>query len=337
MALFSKSKTSTSAQLPVFCASCSNIPLNQLLSSEDRAPSSTSYLIGSLADVEKRQNCALYKICQQAVEDTETLWQLSVSDREGCLFHIKPKATNRHPSEQLNPEWYSMRSGWELLIGSHAYLEISLRRPNRDWPEIHNILIIRRVSEETPGFHLQDQKDPSQKSLLSDPQLLRLMRSALECKQIHKSCGITASAPSQNSVANSLYLIDVNDRTIKAAEPDAQYITLSYRWAKKAESSEEVTKNNTQTIPITEYSQDRIRTLPDYLPPMIEDVLQVVRRLGQRFLWIDSYCINQKDPVEVQNTVLRMDDIYENSLLTICPFWTDTDGGLPGIGTPFKR
>jgi hypothetical protein len=31
-----------------------------------------------------------------------------------------------------------------------------------------------------------------------------------------------------------------------------------------------------------------------------------------------------------------MDDIYENSFLTIYPFWTDTDGGLPGVGVSFK-
>jgi hypothetical protein len=54
---------------------------------------------------------------------------------------------------------------------------------------------------------------------------------------------------------------------------------------------------------------------------MIEDVIQVVQCLGQRFLWIDAYCINQNDPAEVQETVTRMDDIYENALLTICIFW----------------
>jgi len=31
-----------------------------------------------------------------------------------------------------------------------------------------------------------------------------------------------------------------------------------------------------------------------------------------------------------------MDNIYENSLLTIYPFWTDTDGGLPGVSVSFK-
>lgn len=67
--------------------------------------------------------------------------------------------------------------------------------------------------------------------------------------------------------------------------------------------------------------QKFVRKLADVLPQMIEDVIQVVQCLGQRFLWIDAYCINQNDPAEVQETVTRMDDIYENALLTICIFW----------------
>jgi hypothetical protein len=86
----------------------------------------------------------------------------------------------------------------------------------------------------------------------------------------------------------------------------------------------------------TNESYGRMRILPDSMLPLLEDVIEVVRRLRQNFLWIDTYCINQDDPAEVQETVKRMDDIYENSFLTICPFWTDTDGRLPGVSVLFK-
>jgi hypothetical protein len=131
-------------------------------------------------------------------------------------------------------------------------------------------------------------------------------------------------------------MIDVRDRTIKPADPGTPYITLSYRWAKKADGSDEASNDIPTDLEIN-HKQDCRRKLPDPLPPMIEDVLEAVRRLGQQFLWIDAYCIDQKDATEVQDTVRRMDDIYENSLLTICPFWTDTNGGLPGISVPLMR
>lgn len=327
MAPHQQHEKSTQPAVPL-CEVCSKIPLDLLLSDEDRSPIGVSYPIGTGREIEERQFCALCRVCKE-ITDSLTHANVPWNDDPGgkCSFRIKPKAENKSAVEDLgnglyggDPEWYSLRVPMMVFIGPHAYLEVKL--PYR--PYIQN-LVISRTS-------IIRQREP----FLSDVQLRELMESAQRCKLNHVTCNASYETPGvvrpQASIPQ-LHLIDVRDRSIKPAQPDAQYITLSYRWAKGAKPAEAV--HGVQAV--GETCPGRLERLPNPMPPMLDDVIEVVRRLGQNFLWIDAYCINQKDPSEVQQTVNQMDDIYENSLLTICPFWADTDGGLPGISVPFKR
>jgi hypothetical protein len=305
---------------PSLCQVCSKIPLDLLLSNDDRSPIGTSYPIGTLSKIKSRQYCALCCICK---EITDGLIDVKAQEWEDsskqCSFRIRPKAENKYASEDHDPEWHCMRVPMMVFIGPHAYLEVS-NLPIK--PQTQTLIIQRSTAI------------PQKPFFLSDVQLRKLMGSARRCKLDHHYCNGMAGTASPVVSVPGLHLIDVRDRSIKAAEPKAQYITLSYRWGRRQNFVE-----TTDVIPAvqgTDESHGRMRTLPDPMPPMLEDVIEVVRRLGQNFLWVDAYCINQKDPVEVQETVKRMDDIYENSLLTICPFWTDTDGGLPGVSVLFK-
>ena len=74
------------------------------------------------------------------------------------------------------------------------------------------------------------------------------------------------------------------------------------------------------------------------LPQTIEDAILVVRQLGEQYLWVDAYCINQSDPVEKQATIQRMGTIYEDSYLTICDLSSKKSRtGLPGISCPLMQ
>jgi hypothetical protein len=55
----------------------------------------------------------------------------------------------------------------------------------------------------------------------------------------------------------------------------------------------------------------------DDLLPTYQDAISVTRRLGIKYLWIDSLCIVQDDEADVRMQIARMGSIYGNSYFTI--------------------
>ena len=59
----------------------------------------------------------------------------------------------------------------------------------------------------------------------------------------------------------------------------------------------------------------------------------MTNRLGYRYIWIDRYCVNQRDEQESADQVGKMDLIYQNAKLTIiAAIGDDPTHGLPGVG-----
>ncbi|KAI8951064.1 heterokaryon incompatibility protein-domain-containing protein [Xylaria longipes] len=54
------------------------------------------------------------------------------------------------------------------------------------------------------------------------------------------------------------------------------------------------------------------------LPATFRDAFRVARKLGYRYIWVDSLCIVQNDEADVEKEILLMPHIYKNSKLTIC-------------------
>jgi len=57
------------------------------------------------------------------------------------------------------------------------------------------------------------------------------------------------------------------------------------------------------------------------LPRTFQDAIIVTRRLGHRYLWIDSLCIFQNSAEDWERESLTMDQVYSNSVLTIAVLW----------------
>src|SRR4051812_2260579 len=53
------------------------------------------------------------------------------------------------------------------------------------------------------------------------------------------------------------------------------------------------------------------------LPKTIKDAILVARHLGVNLLWVDSLCIVQDDPQELDLEISSMSAYYRNSLVTI--------------------
>ncbi|KAF2655804.1 HET-domain-containing protein [Lophiostoma macrostomum CBS 122681] len=133
-----------------------------------------------------------------------------------------------------------------------------------------------------------------------------------QCDQSHEDCKISGSpslAPKR--------LIDVGDplqlaheHLIKLVENVAgpvAYVALSHCWG--------LHQGFTTTIATLRDRQKNIEWVE--LPKTFQDSIFVTRKLGLRYLWIDSLCIVQDDDADWSAESVKMHNIYEHSYLTV--------------------
>ncbi|KAL8750401.1 MAG: hypothetical protein Q9184_006438 [Pyrenodesmia sp. 2 TL-2023] len=104
---------------------------------------------------------------------------------------------------------------------------------------------------------------------------------------------------------------------------ECQYVTLSYVWGTIPGFM--TTKANIKELE----SPGIVHTRAYQLPSTIRDAIDLVRKIGYRFLWIDRLCIVQDDEANVQANIWNMDRIYGQSVLLIIAADGDhADAGL---------
>jgi hypothetical protein len=117
-------------------------------------------------------------------------------------------------------------------------------------------------------------------------------------------------------------VIDCVTRHIVDWDGNAPYVSLSYVWG--------TDKDTCGAIETVEGRQ----TLPQLLPCVIKDSIEVTKVLGYRYLWVDKFCIAQDSPDLKHEQIQQMDAVYHNSDLTIISAaGVDESYGLPGVGT----
>lgn len=106
-------------------------------------------------------------------------------------------------------------------------------------------------------------------------------------------------------------LLSLGD-TIKLVNASAaqgqEYVTLSHCWG------------NPTLVPRLKFeTEDELRrgVAIDFLPKTFRDAVVITRRLGYRYLWIDSLCIIQDSPADWEDQAKIMALIYANSVFTI--------------------
>ncbi|KAF1840365.1 HET-domain-containing protein [Cucurbitaria berberidis CBS 394.84] len=72
-------------------------------------------------------------------------------------------------------------------------------------------------------------------------------------------------------------------------------------------------------------------------PQTILDAVEVTKRLGERYLWVDRTCIDQSNLEEKMFLISKMDAIYEGAEFTIVCAAGDARTGLPGVNTTPRR
>lgn len=87
-----------------------------------------------------------------------------------------------------------------------------------------------------------------------------------------------------------------------------EYVCLSHRWGPSG-----TTFTTTQAT-----LQERLQGIPEsQLPPTFRDAVVFTRRLGYRYIWIDSLCIIQDSSADWENEAGKMGPYYQNAIVTI--------------------
>jgi hypothetical protein len=87
-----------------------------------------------------------------------------------------------------------------------------------------------------------------------------------------------------------------------------QYACLSYCWGKDPHKQLRTTRSN--------IAQHKKNIDWAALPLTFQDALQLTRKLGMKYLWIDSLCIVQDDKADWRHEGGKMATIYSNSYIT---------------------
>ncbi|KAK0707780.1 heterokaryon incompatibility protein-domain-containing protein, partial [Lasiosphaeris hirsuta] len=137
----------------------------------------------------------------------------------------------------------------------------------------------------------------------------------------HQDCsvGLSGEAVEKKTILPSR-LVDVRvPRLCITAGRRGQYTALSHRWGGKSPL----------TTTRTNLDDHKQRIPAQKLPKTFRDAIELTRRLGIRYIWIDSLCIVQDDAGDWAAESKQMGTIYERSYLTIAATSSvDGDGGL---------
>jgi len=124
------------------------------------------------------------------------------------------------------------------------------------------------------------------------------------CKSSHERCtgGSETALPTR--------VLDVSNNEVrlrKTAGKSGSYLTLSHCWG-----LEPILTTTPKTL------HAHLEQVPwDPLPQNFKDAITLIRKLGFKYVWIDSLCIIQGDKQDWEIESSRMADIYRGSSLTI--------------------
>lgn len=86
------------------------------------------------------------------------------------------------------------------------------------------------------------------------------------------------------------------------------YIALSYCWGTKPQTC--TYRHNIEDF--------KLAIAESELPSTVKDAINITRALRVPFLWIDAFCIIQKDATDWNEQSSKMQEVYSESYLTLC-------------------
>lgn len=131
----------------------------------------------------------------------------------------------------------------------------------------------------------------------------------------------------------TLTVIDAELGCLKQLPQGCQYLALSYMWGTQNNPFQTVIGNFERLSQPGAFHDLSIRR---QIPKTILDTIMLTRKIGQRYLWIDRFCIIQDDHISKHRQLGAMAAIYVNAYLTIVAMEA-VDTGLLGVSPERPR
>lgn len=157
------------------------------------------------------------------------------------------------------------------------------------------------------------------------------------CKLHHKVCTPSPIADRQPHQIPD-WVIDTHNGCIVPGATVPRYACLSYTWSQALKSIEgegyglENLMLNQENLADFQRPGFLNSTFKDRLPAVVQDAMDLVQGAGERYLWVDCFCILQGSE-STRTEIDRMDDIYAGAHVTIIAAAAE---GLKG-GTTYGR
>ncbi|KAI0437425.1 HET-domain-containing protein [Xylaria telfairii] len=147
-----------------------------------------------------------------------------------------------------------------------------------------------------------------------------------DCEASHQ-CSLPVSEENSDK-ALSLRAINVRNLCIVPITLSMRYVALSYVWGGTPVPN--LIRANKEEF----MKPGALEAYQDKIPATIRDAIELVRRMGLEYLWVDAMCLVQDDIEEKVVGINAMSMIYEHSYFTvIAADGSNADAGLPGVST----
>ncbi|KAK1775307.1 heterokaryon incompatibility protein-domain-containing protein [Copromyces sp. CBS 386.78] len=140
------------------------------------------------------------------------------------------------------------------------------------------------------------------------------------CRDTHQNCNsysISATLPKR-----VVFVGTAAEPTLRLYESQGErdpYICLSYCWGQR----------DFLRTRVDNFESHKTYIEPHHLPPTLSDAISHTRRLGVRYIWIDSLCIIQDSLLDWREEAGKMASIFHNSFLVLSATGSsDAYGGL---------
>ncbi|KAN0122866.1 HET domain containing protein [Hyaloscypha variabilis] len=328
----------TASKIAELCPQCSTVDIAALFESPMRL-----FPLPTLQSMILNTTCPLCKLCSKAIR---TIWNMSSEDISGlrtirCWLRNALWAENSIMCGMLGTDWKPGQHDSPYMRDTVRYFTTTLHlvlddQENALVPDSveelsHEASDTRDGREALPNrelpllpFYSKYNKRLFRRRVIPEQVDISLLRSWIhECQQNHPHTrSQTMLDLSQLGVAH-FRVIDVCDCRLVELEVSCRFVALSYVWGNCTQPALVLDENNSFIV--------------EGLPRTIRDAIHLTRLLRERYLWVDSICIDQDNPEDKHALVSCMDRIYESACLTIVAAGgNDANAGLPGI-SPHSR
>lgn len=162
-----------------------------------------------------------------------------------------------------------------------------------------------------------------------EPSQIRKWIKECELNHDNTASGILSTKP---TAPIDLVLIDVLENCLIQASSGYRFFALSYVWG--GVSMLQTIIQNRALLSL----RGALSESWSKLPRVIQDAIKLVRLLGERYLWVDSLCIEQDNIAQKERDIMQMDVVYSHAFATIVSIsGSDARAVLPGVLEDSRR